>query len=61
MDFAFACPLPRLAIVARDSSFVRDSFRAQPWSRLSEIIDAMGHASAKAQGLRKPITSYEKL
>lgn len=47
--------------MARDSSFVRDSFRAQPWSRLSEIIDAMGHASAKAQGLRKPITSYEKL
>jgi len=68
MEYAFKLrPLFKEEIVKLDSSLVPDHFvgdrRAMSncIQQVAEILDTMGVASAKAQGLLKPITTADKL
>lgn len=56
MEFPF-----HLSFLRKQISLVNSETKCKEIEKLKEVIDEMGKASAKAQKLKQPITSYKKL
>lgn len=42
-------------------NFILQFYRSDTTTKMSEIINELGEASARAQGLNKPVTTAQKL